>query len=166
MCWYHLDQTLQWFQNKPATAGVPPAIWLQVASYSGHSNQLRPCSPSLVTAPFFSRVWCLNQTIFDISALSWPMTIKGTIQISQQMNMYQLHNTEAKAYHIFAHLCIILFHLRFGLILHYFNTQQIHLIPCRVQCAFTYFVPVATNNSALNKQIKQAGSGIEPFIFR
>ena len=30
----------QWFQNKPATAGVPPATWLYVAGYSGHSSLL------------------------------------------------------------------------------------------------------------------------------
>ena len=30
----------QWFQNKPATAGVPPATWLYVAGYSGHNGLL------------------------------------------------------------------------------------------------------------------------------
>ena len=30
----------QWFQNKPATAGVPPATWLYVAGYSGHNSLL------------------------------------------------------------------------------------------------------------------------------
>ena len=30
----------QWFHNKPASAGVPPAAWLHVDGYSGDSNQL------------------------------------------------------------------------------------------------------------------------------
>ena len=34
------DIIVQWFQNKPATTGVPPATWLYVAGYSGHNSLL------------------------------------------------------------------------------------------------------------------------------
>ena len=38
VAWY--PALTQWFQNKPATARVPPATWLHVASYSGHNSLL------------------------------------------------------------------------------------------------------------------------------
>ena len=37
--WRYLTP-MQGFQNKAATAGVPPATWLYVSGYSGHSNHL------------------------------------------------------------------------------------------------------------------------------
>ena len=43
---YFIDESLwnhysQRFQNKPATARVPPATWLYVAGYSGHNSLLK-----------------------------------------------------------------------------------------------------------------------------
>ena len=47
----------QWFKKKPVTAGVPPATWLYVASYSRPPYLQGPCSPLNVTATYFKKFW-------------------------------------------------------------------------------------------------------------
>ena len=59
---YHSPK--QWFQNKLATARIPPATWLYVAGSPRPLLLQGPCGPSvIVTSAYFSRVSHLLQNI-------------------------------------------------------------------------------------------------------
>ena len=69
----------QWFQNKPATAGVPPATWLYVAGYSGHNSLL--VTNNLCVASYYN--FTLNfaaiiHTQKDVSVVSCSKKLKSS----------------------------------------------------------------------------------------